>query len=159
MLVLLYRLFQLTYYQCELQYLAMFICLLEIWSYSMGSFNRPAINVNSNILPSSFASFNSGPILWALSIDLLSVRTLMSCHLHLFASLLVLFCGLFEWTRYQCELQSLATFICFLECWPYSMGSFNPPLMYVNSNIFPSSIVCLNAGPVLWALSMDLLSM
>ena len=159
MLVLFYGLFQWTCYECELQYLAISICLLECWSTSVGSFNRPAINVNYNTLPSSFVCFNTGPILWALSIELLSTWTPICCYLHLFAWILVLFYGLFQSTCYQCELQYLGIFICLLQCCSYSIGSFNRPAINVNSNIFPSSFVCLNAGPILCALSVDLLSM
>ena len=159
MLVLFYGPLKSTCYQCECQYLVIFICFLECWSYSMGSFNGPAMNVNFNILPSWFVCLNAGPLLWALSIDLLSMWTTIPCHLPLFASILVLFYRLFQSTCYQCELQYLAIFICLLECFSYSMGSFIWPAINVNSNILPSSYVCLNADPIWWALSMDLLSM
>ena len=186
MLVLFYGLLQSTCYQCELEYLAIFICLHECWSYStgffnipainvnsnilqslfvclnagpiiLGSFNRPAVNVNLNIFPSSFVCLNAGLITWVLSIGLLSMSMQISWHLHLFALILFLFCGLFQWTSYQCELQYLPIFICFLECWSYSMGSLNRPPTNVNSNSLESSFVCLNAGPVLWAPSIELL--
>ena len=188
MLLLFHRLFQSTWYQCELQYLPIFIFLHQYLSYSIGSFNRPAINVNSNVLPSSFICLNAGPILWAPSVDLLSMRTWISGHLHLFAWMLVLFYGLFQYTCYQCELQYLAVFICvlecwsynfglfqstccqceleylpificLLECWPYYMGSFNRIVINVNANILASSFVCFNTFPILRPLSMDILSM
>ena len=158
-LILFYGLSQSTSYQSELQYIAIFICLLECWSYSMGSLNRPAINVNFNIFPPSFICLNTGPILWALSIDLLTMWNPIFSHLHLFPSILVLFYGLFLSTSYQCELQYLATFICFLEYWCYSVSSFHRAAINMNSNMLLSSFVCLNPGPILWALSIDLLSM
>ena len=115
----------------------------------MGSFSSPLINVNSNIFSSSFVSLNGGLLLSALSMDPLSMSTSISCHLHLFASMVVLFYRLFQSTCYQCELQYLAIFISLPECWSYSMGSFNRRVMNVNSNILLSSFICLNADPIL----------
>ena len=159
MLVLFYQLFQSTCYQCELQYLAIFIRLLQCWSYFVGSFNGPAINVNFNSLPSSLVWLNAGPILWPHSFDFLSMWTSVPCHLHLSAWMLVLFYALFPLICYQCELQCPLTFIFLLECWSYSICSFNRPAINVNFNIFRSALVCLNAAPILWTLLIDLLSM
>ena len=84
-------------------------------------FNRPAINVNFHIFPSSFVLLNTGPFLFPL-----------------------------QSTCYQCELQYLAIFICLLECWCYSISSFKLPTINLNFNILPSSLLFLNADPILW---------